>query len=101
VPSGSLTSGSIVAIDLSVREWARRDEQIAERVRRIDSQRMDYLRGLFVEICADPEEAEARTMLAYSLLIGNGFIQGTVAGRGQQELLESALRHLESGTSRS
>src|SRR5262249_28721039 len=43
----TLTSPSVVAIDLAVRDWARRDERIAKRVRRIDARRLDYLRSLF------------------------------------------------------
>ncbi|MBN8870737.1 MAG: TetR/AcrR family transcriptional regulator [Solirubrobacterales bacterium] len=90
-----LTSGSIVAIDLAVRDWARRDEAVAERVRRIDARRMDYLRSLFAEICSGPDEVEARTMLAYSLLIGNRFIQADPGSHSRDDLLDLALRHLE------
>jgi AcrR family transcriptional regulator len=93
----TLTSDSIVAIDLAVRDWARRDRQVAKRVRRIDARRMDYLRSLFAELCPDPDEVEARTMLAYSLLIGNRFIQAGPTPRGRPDLLELALRHLEHG----
>jgi AcrR family transcriptional regulator len=90
-----LTSGSIVAIDLAVRDWARRDDAVAKRVRRIDTRRMDYLRSLFGEICSDPDEVEARTMLAYSLLIGNQFIQAGSGPLTRSDLLDLALRHLE------
>jgi hypothetical protein len=35
---------------------------------------MDYLRSQFSTFCSDPAEVEARSMLAFSLLIGNHFM---------------------------
>jgi hypothetical protein len=36
------------AVELAIRDWARRDSDVAERVRRIDNRRMEYLRSLSV-----------------------------------------------------
>lgn len=77
-------------IDLAVRDWARRDNDVAKRLSRIDSLRMGWLRGLFGEFCPNDEEAEARTMLAYSLLIGAYFI----SARPRAEMMQLALDHL-------
>ena len=74
-----LTSSGVVAVDLAVRDWARREHAVAERLRRIDNRRMDYLRSLFATFCADADEVETRCLLYYSLLIGNHFI---AAGHG-------------------
>ncbi|MEP7024369.1 MAG: TetR/AcrR family transcriptional regulator, partial [Actinomycetota bacterium] len=64
----ALTSGSdeLLAIDLAVRDWSRRDPAVAERLRRVDNRRMDYLRSLFGAFCPDPDDAEARCMLSFS-----------------------------------
>jgi AcrR family transcriptional regulator len=72
----ALTSASdgLLAVDLAVRDWSRRDQAIAERLRRVDNRRMDYLRSLFGAFCPDPDDVEARCMLSFSLLIGNHFI---------------------------
>jgi AcrR family transcriptional regulator len=77
-------------IDLAVRDWARRDKDVAKRLRRIDTSRMNWLRGLFSEFARDEEDAGARTMLAYSLLIGAYFI----AARPRSQLVELALARL-------
>ncbi|MEV0118597.1 hypothetical protein AB0H77_36020 [Streptomyces sp. NPDC050844] len=49
-----------VTTDLAIRDWARRDPAIAERVRRVDNRHMGYLRSLFRAFCAD--EAAAAPM---------------------------------------
>src|SRR3954452_1332912 len=35
------------ALELAIREWARRDSSVARRLRRVDSKRMRYMRTLF------------------------------------------------------
>jgi len=89
-----LTSPGVVAVDLAVRDWARREPPVAERLRRIDNRRMDYLRSLFGALCPDPDEAEARSMLYYSLMIGNHFIAADHGARSRTDVLELALRQL-------
>ena len=39
--------GDVWNIELAIRDWARRDPQVAARLRRIDNRRMDYMRQLF------------------------------------------------------
>ncbi|MFC0680623.1 TetR/AcrR family transcriptional regulator [Lysobacter korlensis] len=46
--------------ELAVRDWARRDDGAAERIRRVDRARMEYLYRLFLEATGDPDEAAAR-----------------------------------------
>lgn len=59
--AGMLTFGpDLVPIDLAVREWARRDEAVAARLRRVDNRRMDYLRELISTMSGDAEDVEAR-----------------------------------------
>ena len=88
------TSDEPLRIDLAVRDWARREKTVAERLRRVDNRRMDYLRSLFGAFCPDPEEAEARSMLYYSLMIGNHFIAADHGARSRADVLELALRQL-------
>jgi AcrR family transcriptional regulator len=88
---------ALLMTDLSVRDWARRDPAVAERLRRVDTRRMDYLRSLFGAICADEDDAEARCMLAFSLWIGSHFIAADHGRRSRADVLDLARRHLESG----
>lgn len=89
--AGALTfSEQLLPIDLAVRDWARRDPQVAARLRRVDNQRMEYLRSLFGAFCADVTEAEARSVLAFTFAIGHHF----VAADSRADALELAVREL-------
>jgi AcrR family transcriptional regulator len=93
--AGALTfSDWLLPIDLAVRDWARRDPKVGERLRRVDNRRMDYLRLLFGTLCGDDEELEARSMLAFTLLIGNHFMAADHGARSRAEVLELAARWL-------
>jgi AcrR family transcriptional regulator len=95
VRAGELTfSHELLAIDLAVRDWSRRDESVAARLRRVDSRRMEYLRSLFAAFCDDEEEVEARCLLAFSLVIGSHFIAADHGGRRRSEVIAAAMRVL-------
>src|SRR4051812_16769590 len=49
VPAAS--SEEPLSIDLAVRAWARREQTVADRLRRVDNRRMGYLRSLFGTFC--------------------------------------------------
>ena len=82
-------------IELAVRDWARRDAEVAQRLRRVDNRRMDYMRSLFGPLCEDADEVEARCVLAFSLFIGFEFMAADHPGRRRSEVLQLALRQLE------
>jgi AcrR family transcriptional regulator len=88
------TSDELLAVDLAIRDWSRRDEAVAERLRRVDNRRMDYLRSLFSAYCPDPVDVEARCMLSFSLLIGNHFIAADHGPHSRAEVLRLALRRI-------
>ena len=93
--AGALTfSGELLPIDLAIRDWARRDQAVAERLRRVDNRRMEYLRLLFGALGADEAEAEARSTLAFSLMIGHHFMAADHGARSHEEVLELAARWL-------
>ena len=89
-----LTSPGVVAVDLAVRAWARHEQAVAERLRRIDNRRMDYLRSLFAALCPDADEVESRCLLYYSLLIGNHFIAADHGALSRADLVKLAIRRL-------
>ena len=93
--AGALTfSRELLPVDLAIRDWARRDQAVAERLRRVDNRRMDYLRLLFGAICPDQEEVEARSMLAFSLMIGHHFMAADHGARSHADALDLAARWL-------
>jgi AcrR family transcriptional regulator len=85
----------VLRIDLAVRDWARRDKSVARRLRAVDNRRMDYMRSLFGAFCPDEDEVEARCMLAFSVWIANHFIAADHRDRPRAEVLELAMRRLE------
>ncbi len=93
--AGALTfSSELLPIDLAIRDWSRRDRAVADRLRRVDNRRMDYLRLLFSALCAGEEEAEARSTLAFSLVIGHHFMAADHGARSHADMLELAARWL-------
>jgi AcrR family transcriptional regulator len=89
--AGMLTfSGDLLPVDLAIRDWARRDQSVAARLRRVDNRRMEYLRVLFGAMCADDDEIEARSVLAFTLMIGQHFMAADHGARTHAGALELA-----------
>lgn len=84
----------LLPVELALRDWARRDEGVAARLHRVDNQRMEYLRSLFGPICADADDVEARSILAFSLFIGSNFILAEHPGRSRRQALQLAIDRL-------
>lgn len=55
---------------------------------------MEHLRSLFSEFCVDEQDVEARSILAYSLLIGNYFIAANHGGWSRPQVLQFAIDRL-------
>ncbi|MEU6189438.1 TetR/AcrR family transcriptional regulator [Nocardia sp. NPDC047038] len=81
-------------IDLAVRAWARNDESVATRLRRIDNVRMDFLRKMFGAFVTDPDEIEARSTLTFALAIGRHFIVADHPGYTTREAVQLAGEYL-------
>ena len=95
----SLASASeirgLMGIELAVRDWARREPTVGERLRRVDNRRIEYMRSLFGAFCTDEGDIEARCLLAFSLWIGNHFVAADHGSRSRAEVLTLALSSLE------
>ncbi|MGH3392419.1 MAG: TetR/AcrR family transcriptional regulator [Actinomadura sp.] len=86
--AGALTFSSdrLLPIDLAIRDWARRDEAVAERLRRVDDRRMELLREMIGTFCSDADEVEARSLLAFCLAIGEHFLAADHGDRTRAEV---------------
>ncbi|HSJ60229.1 MAG TPA: TetR/AcrR family transcriptional regulator [Jiangellaceae bacterium] len=86
--AGQLTFSSdrLLPIDLAIRDWARRDQNVAERLRRVDNRRMQLLREGISTFCSDPDEVEARCLLAFCMAIGSHFLAADHPGRSREEV---------------
>lgn len=85
---------NLLAVDLAVRDWARRDPAVAERLRRVDNGRMAYLRELFGQFVDDPDEVEARCLVVMLVWIGDHFVVAEHGERTRAEVMERVMRGL-------
>lgn len=94
--AGQLTFSSdrLLPIDLAIRDWARRDREVADRLRRVDNQRMQLLRDAISTFCPDPDEVEARSLLAFCMAIGSHLLAADHPGRGRGQVIARAAELL-------
>ncbi len=83
-----------LAVELAVRDWSRRDRDVAERLRRVDNRRIGYIRSLFGQFCADENDVEVRSMLAYTLVVGSYFIAAQHGDKTRSQVLQLAIDRL-------
>ncbi len=86
----TFSSDRLLPIDLAVRDWARRDAAVAARLRRVDDRRMGLLRDTIGTFCADPDEVEARSLLAFCVAIGEHFLAADHGERTRDQVLARA-----------
>ncbi len=91
------SSADGLAVEWAVRDWSRRDSAVAERLHRVDNRRLGHVRSLFGQFCADENDVEVRSMLAYSLFIGSDFITAQHGDKTRQ-VLQLAVDRLLSGS---
>jgi AcrR family transcriptional regulator len=93
--AGALTFGDpLLPIDLAVRDWARRDPSVAERLRRVDNRRIAYLRSQLAAVCPDEDEREARCLIAFSVAIATHLIAADHGPRRRLDVVERITRGL-------
>jgi AcrR family transcriptional regulator len=92
--AASYSEYGLLAIELPIREWARRDNTVANRLRRVDNRRMEYMRELFGDICRDEDEVEARCLLVMSLFVGNPLIAAAHGPRTRADVMALAVKQL-------
>ena len=88
------SAGELFEVDLALRDWARRDKDIRKLMHRVDERRMAFLRNQFSDFCPDEKDVEARSMLAYSLLVGSYFISARHGERSRSDVVRLAVDRL-------
>jgi AcrR family transcriptional regulator len=86
----TFSSDRLLPIDLAIRDWARRDETVAERLRRVDNRRMALLREMIGTFCPDADEVEARSLLAFCVAIGQHLLAADHGDRTRTQVLVRA-----------
>jgi len=93
IATGAIGGGAL-DVELAVRDWARRDPDVAVRLAGVDERRMAYMRSLFRAITDDKLDAEARCLVAYSLYVGTHFVSTTHPGQTRNKVMTRALEEL-------
>jgi AcrR family transcriptional regulator len=88
------TRRDLPAVELAIRDWARRDAGVARRLKRLDNRRFAYMRPLFAAFAEDDADAEVRCTLAFALFVGHPLIAAEHPGRTRREVLDLALAQL-------
>jgi len=86
----TFSSNRLLPIDLAIRDWARHDEGVAKRLRRVDNRRMALLRDMIGTFCPDADEVEARSLLAFCVAIGEHFLAADHGDRTRAQVLRRA-----------
>ncbi|MFP5019233.1 TetR/AcrR family transcriptional regulator [Pseudonocardia phyllosphaerae] len=87
-------SPALLPVDLAVRDWSRRDPTVAARLRRVDNARMEFLRDQFRSTIRDPDELEARCLLAFCAAVADDLIAVDHPLRSREEVMDRAARVL-------
>ena len=88
------SSSGMLKVELAIRDWARRDQAVATRLRRLDNRRMEYMRSLFVQFCPDNDEVEVRCFIVLSVFIGSNFIAADYRDRSRADVQALAMKRL-------
>lgn len=86
------TRGFESDLEFEVRAWARHDESVARMLGEVDRRRTGYARDLLIEQGFERVEAETRSFMLYSILLGNDLIAKGGSGRtGRKTILKRAI----------
>lgn len=58
---------------------------VAQRLKRLDNRRMEYMRSLFGAVCADEDDVEVRCVLLLCRWVGNPLIAAEHGARSRSQ----------------
>ena len=83
-----------MAIELAMRDWARRSPPAAAAVAAVDKARLGALTPLFEALGHAPQEAQARALALYAFIFGQSLIMEGASAAKARELRERCGRML-------
>ncbi|MEM9068661.1 MAG: TetR/AcrR family transcriptional regulator [Myxococcota bacterium] len=90
----SLRDDGHLETELAIRDLATRDDEVLVVVERVDTARLGYLRRNFRDLGLSAAETEVRSMLFYSLLIGDHFVADAHGRYARKTVLDGAIDFL-------
>ncbi|MGE3066498.1 MAG: TetR/AcrR family transcriptional regulator [Hyphomicrobiaceae bacterium] len=79
-------------VEMSVRDWARRDDATFRSLREIDHTRLRSFEQLFLRLGFAGRDAKARAYVAYAVMMGDSVLKDTIGGEAPAETyLDTAI----------
>ncbi len=82
-------------LEVAVRSWAGRDEQVQATLERIDAARVEYLQGQCRRVVTDQQVADDVGSMIYMLMIGANHLMPTPTSRDQVRMWNQLITFLE------
>jgi AcrR family transcriptional regulator len=80
--------------ELAIRDLGQRDPAVQERVRKVDERRLGFVCEQFRALGLSADAAQARSLMLYSLLIGNHFVLARHGRLSRSKVLQLAFDEL-------
>lgn len=78
-----------LSIELAIRQWARGDEGAAAAVAEVDAVRLERVAVLYEQLGFSPDEAQARGVILYAFIFGQGMLLLAVSPARREALFEA------------
>jgi len=78
-------------LEAGLRAWASQDPEVHRALERIDRRRVDYLKGLWLELTGDEEQAGLMSRLLYLITVGAGQVIPSVPAGELRRIYEFTL----------
>ncbi|WP_232667412.1 TetR/AcrR family transcriptional regulator [Pseudonocardia sp. TRM90224] len=82
-------------LEVAIRSWAGRDEQVREALERIDAARIEFLQSQCRRVVADPQVADDVGTMIYMLMIGANHLLPTPTANDQVRMWNQLVTFLE------
>ena len=83
-----------LSIELAVRQWARSDAAAAAAVAKVDAVRLERVAALYEQLGFAKGEAEARGVILYAFVFGQGLLLQAVSPARREALFEACAETL-------
>lgn len=86
-------AGEVAAIEMSIRDWARRVEMPKEAINEVDTIRIQYFEQILLDEGFSAEESRRRSYVAYCIMMGDSILHRTLTDYvSPQEYIDTVLK---------
>lgn len=78
LPSTTRKAVEGASLELAIRAWARRDKMARDVLEAVDRERIEFTRGLLVEIGTDQATAQTMAIFGYAYTVGEAMIRSAM-----------------------